>query len=59
MLCMVIALKRALVYVVSGAFLLQALALYATVSTKVDQAKANVVKSAKMNATGKVVEISV
>ena len=31
----------------------------ATATTKVDHAKTNVVKSAKMNATGKVIEISV
>jgi hypothetical protein len=57
-----IAMKRALVYIVSVAFLLSALAFAAdkpaTDATKVDSAKTNVVKSAKMNATGKVIEIS-
>jgi hypothetical protein len=57
-----IAVKRALVYIVSVAFLLSALAFAAdkpaTDATKVDSAKTNVVKSAKMNATGKVIEIS-
>ena len=55
-------MKRTLAYIVSVAFLLSALAFAAdkpsTVSTKVDHAKTNVVKSAKMNATGKVIEIS-
>jgi hypothetical protein len=57
-----IAMKRALVYIVGVAFLLTALVYAAdkpaTDKTKVDPAKTNVVKSAKMNATGKVVEIS-
>jgi hypothetical protein len=57
-----IAMKRALVYIVSVAFLLSALAFAAdkpaTDKTKADPAKINVVKSAKMNATGKVIEIS-
>ena len=55
-------MKRALVYIVSVAFLLSALAFAAdkpaTDTTKVDPAKTNVVKSAKMHATGKVIEIS-
>jgi hypothetical protein len=55
-------MKRALVYIVGVACLLSALAFAAdkpaTDKTKVDPAKTNVVKSAKMNATGKVVEIS-
>jgi uncharacterized protein (DUF342 family) len=55
-------MKRALVYIVGVAFLLSALAFAAdkpaTDATKVDPAKTNVVKSAKMNATGKVIEIS-
>jgi hypothetical protein len=55
-------MKRSLVYIVSFAFLLSALAFAAdkpaTDTTKVDPAKINVVKSAKMNATGKVIEIS-
>jgi len=55
-------MKRALVYIVCVAFLLSALAFAAdkpaTDKTKVDSAKTNVVKSAKMNATGKVIEIS-
>ena len=55
-------MKRALVYIVSVAFLLSALAFAAdkpaTDKTKADPAKINVVKSAKMNATGKVIEIS-
>jgi uncharacterized protein (DUF342 family) len=55
-------MKRALVYIVSVAFLLSALVFAAdkpvTNTTKVDRAKTNVVKSTKMNATGKVIEIS-
>jgi hypothetical protein len=55
-------MKRALVYIISVAFLLSALAFAAdkpaTDTTKVDPAKTNVVKSAKMHATGKVIEIS-
>ena len=55
-------MKRALVYIVCVAFLLSALAFAADKpvidKTKVDSAKTNVVKSAKMNATGKVIEIS-
>ena len=55
-------MKKALVYIVGVAFLLSALAFAAdkptTDTTKVDPAKINVVKSAKMNATGKVIEIS-
>ncbi len=55
-------MKKALVYIVSAAFLLSALAFAAdkpsTATTKVDHAKANVVKAAKMNATGKVIDIS-
>jgi hypothetical protein len=55
-------MKRALVYIVSVAFLLSALAFAAdksaTDKTKVDPAKTNVVKSAKMHATGKVIDIS-
>jgi hypothetical protein len=55
-------MKRTLVYIISAAFLLSALAFAAdrpaTVVTKVDHAKTNVVKPAKMNATGKVIEIS-
>jgi len=55
-------MKRALVYIVSVAFLLSALAFAAdksaTDTTKVDPAKTNVVKSAKMHATGKVIDIS-
>lgn len=54
-------MKRALVYIVGVAFLLSALAFAAdkpaTDATKVDPAK-TVVKTAKMNATGKVIEIS-
>ena len=57
-----IAMKRALVYIVSVSFLLSALAFAAdkpaTDIIKVDSAKTNVVKSPKMNATGKVIEIS-
>jgi hypothetical protein len=57
-----IAMKRALVYMVSVAFLLSALAFAAdkpaTDTTKVDPAKTNVVKPTKMYATGKVIEIS-
>ena len=57
-----ITMKRALVYIVSIAFLLSAMAFAtdkpATATTKVNSAKTNVVKSAKMNATGKVIEIS-
>jgi hypothetical protein len=55
-------MKRTLVYIVSVAFLLSALALAADkpsiTTTKVDAAKTNVIKSAKMNARGKVIEIS-
>ena len=55
-------MKRSLVYIVSVAFLLSALVFAAdkpvTNTTKVDRAKTNVVKSTKMNATGKVIEIS-
>jgi hypothetical protein len=55
-------MKRTLVYIVSAAFLLSALAFAAeqpaTSTTRIDQTKTNVVKSAKMNATGKVIEIS-
>jgi hypothetical protein len=55
-------MKRSLVYIVSVAFLLSALAFAAdkpaTATTKANSAKTNVVKSAKMNATGKVIEIS-
>jgi len=55
-------MKRALVYIVSVAFLLSALAFAAdksaTDATKVDPAKTNVIKSAKMHATGKVINIS-
>jgi len=56
-------MKKTLVYIISAAFLLSALAFAAdkptTATNKVDHTKTNVVKSAKMNATGKVVEISV
>jgi hypothetical protein len=55
-------MKRSLVYIVSVAFLLSALVFAAdkpvTNTTKVDRAKTNVVKSTKMNATGKVIGIS-
>jgi len=55
-------MKRTLVYIISAAFLLSALAFAAdkpsTASTKANHAKANIVKSAKMNATGKVIEIT-
>ena len=55
-------MKRALVYIVSGFFLLSAVVFAAdksaTDTTKVDSAKTNVVKSAKMNARGKVIDIS-
>lgn len=55
-------MKNTLVYIISAAFVLSALAFAAdkpsTAATKVDQSKANIVKSAKMNATGKVIEIS-
>ena len=55
-------MKSALVYIVSVAFLLSTLAFAAdksaTDTTKVDPAKTNVVKSAKMNARGKVIDIS-
>ncbi|MGD0022854.1 MAG: hypothetical protein ABSC54_11210 [Smithellaceae bacterium] len=55
-------MKRALVYIVSVAFLLSVLVFAAdksaTDTTKVGPAKANVVKSAKMNARGKVIDIS-
>jgi hypothetical protein len=55
-------MKRALVYIVSGFFLLSALVFAAdksaTDTTKVDPVKTNVVKSAKMNARGKVIDIS-
>lgn len=55
-------MKRSLVYIISVAFLLSVFAFAAdkpsTVTTKVDHAKTNAVKSPKMNATGKVIEIS-
>jgi hypothetical protein len=55
-------MKRTLVYIVGVAFLLSALAFAAdkpvTDTTKIDQARTNVVKSARMYATGKVIEIS-
>ena len=55
-------MRRVLVYIVSVAFLLSAMAFAAdksaTDTTKVDPAKTNVVKSAKMHATGKVIDIS-
>ena len=55
-------MKRALVYIVGVAFLLSALAFAAekpaSDTPKVGSAKTNVVKPAKMNATGKVIEIS-
>ena len=55
-------MKRSLVYIACVAFLLTALAFAAdkpaTDKTKGDPAKTNVVKSARMNATGKVIEIS-
>jgi len=55
-------MKRTLVYIISAAFLLSALAFAAdkpsTAATKADHAKTNIVKSAKMNATGKVIEIT-
>ncbi len=55
-------MKKTLVYIISAAFLLSALAFAAdkptTATNKVDHTKTNVVKSAKMNATGKVIEIS-
>ena len=55
-------MKRALVYIVSVAFLLSALAFAAdkpaTDTNTIDHAKKNVVKSAKMNIKGRVIEIS-
>jgi hypothetical protein len=55
-------MKRAFVYMIGVAFLFTALAFAAdrpaTDANKADTAKTTVVKSAKMNATGKVVEIS-
>ena len=55
-------MKRTLVYIVSVAFLLSALAFAAdksaTDTTKVDPAKTNVVKPTKMHATGEVIDIS-
>jgi hypothetical protein len=55
-----ILMKRSLVYIVGVAFLLSALAFAAdkpaTEKTKADPTK-TVVKTAKMNATGKVIEI--
>ena len=55
-------MKRTLVCIVGVVFLLSALAFAAdkpaTDKTKGDPDKTNVVKSAKMNATGKVIEIS-
>ena len=57
-----ITMKRALVYIVSVAFLLSALAFAAdkpaTDTTTIDHAQKNVVKSAKMNIKGRVIEIS-
>jgi hypothetical protein len=54
--------KRTWVYIVGVAFLLSALAFAAdkpaTDAAKADPAKTIVVKSAKMNATGKVIEIT-
>jgi hypothetical protein len=59
---MVIAMKKTLVYIIGAAFVLSALAVAAdkpsTSTTKADHPKTNIVKSAKMNATGKVIEIS-
>ncbi len=55
-------MKRAFVYTVSIAFLFSALAFASdravAENIKADQAKTNIVKSPKMNATGKVIEIS-
>jgi hypothetical protein len=55
-------MKKALVYIVGAAFLLSALAFAAdkpvAVPAKTDAAKAAPAKIAKMNATGKVIEIS-
>jgi hypothetical protein len=57
-----VAVKKALAYIVGTTFLLSAIAFAAdkTVSdaAKTDPAKASPVKTAKMNATGKVIEIS-
>lgn len=54
--------KRALVYSIGAAVLLTAIAFAAdkpaSDAVKADSAKANTVKIAKMNATGKVIEIS-
>jgi hypothetical protein len=55
-------MKKALVYTVGAAVLLSAIAFAAdkpaSNAAKADPAKANTVKIAKMNATGKVIEIS-
>ncbi len=52
-------MKKALVYTVGTAILLSAIAFAADKpATKADPAKTNAVKIAKMNATGKVIEIS-
>lgn len=55
-------MKKTLVYIIAVAFVLSALAFAAdkpsTAVTRADHAKTNVVKAAKMNATGKVIEIS-
>jgi len=54
-------MKKALLYVVGTAFLLSTLSFAADKATspvKADPVKTNIVKAAKMHATGKVIEIS-
>ena len=54
-------MKKALLYIVGTAFLLSTLAFAAdkaASSVKADPVKTNIVKAAKMHATGKVIEIS-
>jgi hypothetical protein len=55
-------MKKALWYIAGGVFLLSALAFAAdkpiSDTVKVDAAKTNAIKAAKMNATGKVIDIS-
>jgi hypothetical protein len=54
-------MKKALLYVVGTAFLLSTLAFAADKAAspiKADPVKTNIVKAAKMHATGKVIEIS-
>ena len=55
-------MKKALWYIVGGVFILSALAFAAdkpiSETIKADSAKTNTIKAAKMNATGKVIDIS-